>query len=359
MNGMLREISGGEYSTLIGMNGGCPESPDGSMIVYTRKYDLVKNAAEVWVCLSDLTNHRKLCDAKTGNHNGNAATFVNDNLVVFRSGEKGINHITVMDVFTGEVVWRIGGKEGHRAEQNKFPFSNITGVYWLDCENGNIKRLFSSESMLQAMTEAGYTPNEHSANLSHVQLNPSATKAMMRISIDNPTPVDGLHQNAYGALLGCFDIETQTFRFMPNKPVHQLWYDDFSYMAVYQRFSDGKWDSGASVINRYSIEGKIIETLGGVGNHIDGSPDRMLFVGDSMYPDEPISIHLYKKGGIHPVATLDTHDFQTAAWERKVHSNPSFSADGNRVYFNRPVSDDKTAAVYVDVREFGLMSVQA
>jgi hypothetical protein len=35
----------------------------------------------------------------------------------------------------------------------------------------------------------------------------------------------------------------------------------------------------------------------------------------------------------------------------KIHPNPCFSRDGKRVYFNRPVSSEKTKAVYVDISE--------
>jgi hypothetical protein len=342
MNKNLIPISEGDYSTLIGMNGGCPESPDGTTVVYTRKPSLTDNTSSVWLCDADMANHRKVLDTKTGNHNGNSATFVENDKIVFRSGDKGRNFIHIVNIKTGETEYKIGGKEGHRAEKGKFPFSNDTGVYWLDCADGGIRKLLAASDMLEAIAAAGYVTNEFTAKLSHVQLNPSATKVMMRIAVED----------AGGALLGCYDMENGKYCFIPNKPVHQLWYDDDSYMAVYQLHDGTRWVMEASRINRYSVTGEVMEVLGGIGNHIDGTPDRRYLVGDSNYPGELQKVFLYKKGEIEPLAELDCHNFQTAVWERKVHTNPSFSADGKRVYFNRPVSDEKTVAVYADVSEY-------
>ena len=71
-----------------------------------------------------------------------------------------------------------------------------------------------------------------------------------------------------------------------------------------------------------------------------------------MYPDEDISVFLYKRGQIEPVACLDTHSFYDCAWKLNIHTNPSFSKDGKRIYFNRPVSEEKAQAMFVDISEF-------
>ena len=58
MGKSLAMISQGGYSTLIGRFGGCPESPDGRLLVYARKYSLENDATEIWLCATDLTNHK-------------------------------------------------------------------------------------------------------------------------------------------------------------------------------------------------------------------------------------------------------------------------------------------------------------
>ena len=333
----MTQISPGNDSTLFGMNGGCPESPDGKHIIYSRKENLTTDIQEIWLCDRDLTNHRKIFDGKMYNHNGMSASFVDNNRVVFRSNHQGTSQIYLQNINTLHIEATIQGKEGHRAEQNKFPYNTPQGVFWLDCDTLETKTIFTAQHMVEEIVKAGYTPNQHTVHLSHVQLNPAATKVMMRIGVE-----DG-----GGALLGGYDIGTGRFDFIPNKPVHQLWYDNDTYMAITLLTDGTPWEV-ASRIDRYTITGEIVETLGGVGNHIDGSPDREWFVGESLYRGREIELFLYKKGQVAPVRVLDAHNYQVAARELKVHMNPSFSPCGKRVYYNRPISNHQTVAAFTE-----------
>jgi len=341
MDKSLSMISEGGYSTLTGRFGGCPESPDGRLLVYTRKYSLENDATEIWLCGTDLTGHRKLYDARSGNHNSVQATFVDNDRIVFVDCAGGVSLICVLNVRTGAVEQKIAGRAGHRARRGKFPFclgGAGAAVYWFDCYTGETEKLFDTASLADAMVRAGFPndPGLRTRTFSHLQLNPSADKIMMRI----------------GDVLGCRDLKTDEYFFIPNKPIHQLWYDDDSYMAMAQPHDGDRFFMEASRMNRYAVTGEIIEALGGIGNHMDGSPDRRYFVADTMFLGEVIRINLYKKGIIEPLAELDAHRFDKTAWEHKVHSNPTFSADGKRVYFNRPVSDDKTVAVFADISAY-------
>ena len=97
------------------------------------------------------------------------------------------------------------------------------------------------------------------------------------------------------------------------------------------------------------MDGECLETLGGIGNHIDGSPDREYYTGDRAYPGYPVDIFLYKRGQVEPIAVFGGQDFQDCTWKKKVHANPTFSRDGKRIYFNRPVSEDRAEACFVEV----------
>lgn len=176
--------------------------------------------------------------------------------------------------------------------------------------------------------------------MSHVQLNPSATKVMMRLSVAN-CPV-------FGAL-GCIDLETGKTHVIPDKPVHQLWFDDDTYMATRQYYDGSKIEMETSRIQRFTPNGECIETLGGIGNHIDGSPDRSYFVGDRAYPGYPADIFLYRRGETTPIATFGGQNFQNCTWKLQIHPNPTFSRDGKRIYFNHPVSENRTEACFVEI----------
>lgn len=349
-----------EGNTLLGMNGGLPESPDGSLLVYARKRNIQRggdNRTEIWVCNHDLTGHRKVYEVVCGNHNGPSATFLNNDWIVFRGqNEQKFGFFLIYDVRREQVVYGpIVAKESHRGENGLYPFSisdqlvgqnpaypDIAGpgVYTLELATGKIRKVVDTEDLLAFIRRRGFTPNENTARMSHVQLNPSATRVMMRLSVEECQKL--------GAL-GCCDLETGEWHLIPDKPIHQLWYDDNSYMAMYHHHDGTRIVKETSRMNRYSLDGEIIEPLGGIGNHIDGSPDRKWFVSDTCFPDSTIDILLYRKGELEPVAVLDSHPYHEEVFGLQVHPNPTFSLDGKRIYFNRLVSPDRAVAGFVDI----------
>ena len=136
---------------------------------------------------------------------------------------------------------------------------------------------------------------------------------------------------------------------IPDKPVHQLWYDDDTYMATRQFANSKEIEMNTSYIARFTKSGEEVEVLGGICNHIDGNRDRTLFAGDRCYPGYSPDIYVYEKGIKKPVIKIPMNDLQKVIWEYKVHPNPSFSLDGSRLYFNRPISETKTVASYIEI----------
>ncbi len=358
---MIVKICDGDFSTLLGMNGGQPESPDGKRIVYARKAKVEgedSQKTEIWVCDRDtLENHRKVFEVTCGNHNGPSATFLDNSKIVFRDSIDKLAAFRVLDIDSGEVIYGpIFAKESHCGENGLYPFSiseaylgknpqypqiDSCGIYTLCVATGEVKKIVDTQQIIDMVKDAGLTPNQHTASMSHVQLNPSATSVMMRLGVDEC--------KIFGAL-GAVDIETGATHIIPDKPVHQLWYDDDTYMATRQYYSD-HIEMETSRIMRFSKDGEELEILGGIGNHIDGSPDRKWFAGDRAYPGHPLDIMLYRRGEIEPTAILATQNFQHITWKLQVHPNPTFSRDGKRVYFNYPVSEEKTVAAFVDISD--------
>ncbi|MCQ2520142.1 MAG: hypothetical protein MJ107_06390 [Lachnospiraceae bacterium] len=349
-------------NTLLGMNGGQPESPDGKLLVYARKPSIEagENITEIWICDRDTFNNaRKVFTVSCGNHNGPSATFTDNEHIVFRDSIDGLAAFRILNINTGKIKYGpIFAKESHCAENGIYPFSiseeylgknpdypeiDTCGIYLLYLATGEIKRVADKETVFNMVVEHGCIPNRYTTSMSHVQLNPSGNKLMMRLSVDN-CPV-------FGAL-GGIDIETGETFVIPDKPVHQLWFDDDTYLATRQFVVDGKIDMATSLIQRFTMDGKCLETLGGIGNHIDGSPDRKWFTGDRAYPGYPCDIFLYKRGQTEPVATFGCTNFQDCTWKLKVHANPTFSRDGKRIYFNHPTSETTTEACYVDISEY-------
>lgn len=351
-------ISKGDYSTLLGMNGGCPESPDGKRLVYAKKKTLDCQDTEIWICDSDLTNHRKVFDVTCGNHNGPSQSFIDNSLIVFRDGKNKHSLFWIINVDTGEILYKIFAKESHCAEGYLYPFSisesflglnpdypeiDKCGIYVLNIKTGKIDFVASEEKLTELVKSHGLHTDEWTGQVSHVQLNPKGDAVMMRVSVED-CPV-------FGAL-ACFDINTGKSHIIPDKPVHQLWFDNDSYMATRQ-FNQGRHiEMETSYIARFSKDGEELEVLGGIGNHIDGSPNRQFFAGDRCYPGFSPDVYLYKRGCKTPIATFPIPDEENVIWNKKVHPNPSFSRDGKRLYFNCIRMDGESDAVCVDISEF-------
>ena len=195
----------------------------------------------------------------------------------------------------------------------------------------------TEDDILNMVKSHGLTPTEYTASVSHVQLNFSATSVMMRLSAKE-CPV-------FGAL-GCIDLDTGKTHIIPDKPVHQLWFDDETYMATRQ-FNQGRHiEMETSYIARFSKDGEELEILGGISNHMDGSPDRKYFAGDHCYPDYAPNVYLYRRGDKTPVYTFEIPQNEYTTWKKQVHPNPSFSRNGKRLYFNRQTLDGKTEGGY-------------
>lgn len=353
---IIHKIADVESSTFIGMNGGLIESPDGSRIIYARKKDITKkDGMEIWICDADLKNHRHIYTVECVNHNGPSATFIDNSTVVFRDMSGGTSAFIIMDADSLKIRHKIYAKEGHRAENGIYPFSiskeflgknpeypmiDETGIYILDTHTNKIEMILSGDGIIDMVKEHGLTPVESTVSVSHVQLNPSVTSVMMRIGVKE-CPV-------FGAL-GCLDIASGKTYMIPDKPVHQLWYDNETYMATRQFEKNGYIEMETSYIARFSKSGEEIEVLGGIANHIDGNKERSLFAGDRCYPGYSPNIYIYEKGNKKPIYEIEMPDFQKVVWEYKVHPNPSFSKDGKRLYFNMPVSENKTEASFVNL----------
>jgi hypothetical protein len=347
----------GSASTLLSWNGTCPESPDGTRLTYMRMArpaaeDEETLPADVWICTTDLTDHRKIFDLRLTcsgfEHNGAMAGWIDDRRLVLRSTEGGEQTIFVIDAETGEpLLAPVVGRLGHYPARHKiffgitpdqvarnpaYPAIDAAGIYGLNCDTGAVSRIVTTSEILDFIRAEGYTPTDRTPGMFHVMPNPTATLMMARWDLQECES------------LICTDTDGGRKTLFPRKPLHQLWYDEATYYAV------DRHDTGH--IYRWRPDGTRLERLAGPGNHIDMSPDRQWFVTDSMYHRTPITISLFRRGGVEPTSVLDAHDFGTPTWALRAHANPVFSRDGARVYFVRPFSARQVQAVRVDLGGF-------
>ncbi|MFO7956501.1 MAG: hypothetical protein R6X33_05335 [Candidatus Brocadiia bacterium] len=349
----LIPLHDGPGTTLLSWNGTCPESPCGQRVAYFRMPVRAAESSqsftgEIWLCDADLTGHRKLFEIEMRcagfQHNGGNATWVDDGRLAFRGTAGPMETIFVVDAESGELLHEpIHGGIGHYAVKGKVPFSTTAaestanaaypaideaGIYALNCDTGSVEKIVATEDVLGFVRSAGYTPTEETPNISHVMLNADADRVMARWDLEECK-----------AIISC-DPGGGNWKIIPDKPLHQLWFDEETYVAVYRETGH---------IHRYAQDGTKLGLLAGPANHFDVSPDKQWLVTDPAYWQTPITIRLYRRGEATPAATLASHELEYPTWELRAHANPVFSRDGRRIYFLYPVSETRVKAVRADI----------
>jgi hypothetical protein len=309
--------------------------------------------AELWVCGINADNHIKLAELSISQHNGADASWIDNNSIVYTQiCDNGVEGFFVIDADTGMVKYGpIYGQLGHKAVIKLVPYDIGTrhlkayagdnapepGLYCLDTTTGATNLLASLNEIYAHVKREGYTPLEGAKDIFHIQLSPLADKVMIRMDL------------ADSKIILSRDLNTGRFYIIPNKPLHQLWYDNDTIFAVNALRGTGKSDMN---IYRFDLIGNSLELLGGRGNHIDISPDGGLLVTDNMYQKSPHEIYLYRRGETTPAAVLYSSDITYPVWQLSVHANPVFSRDNSRVYFVHGTGESSARAVYADLSFF-------
>lgn len=349
----LNPVHDGPGTTLLSWNGTCPESPDGQHVAYFRMPVPASETSrsftgEIWVCGADLTGHRKVfemgMECAGFQHNGGMAMWVDDRRLAFRGTAGPTETIYVVDAETGALLHKpIAGGIGHYAVCGKVPFSvtatergenaaypaiDEAGIYALNCDAGSVEKIVATQDVLSFVRSRGFTPTERTPSISHVMLNSTAERVMARWALKECK-----------AIISC-GVGGGEWKIIPDKPLHQIWFDAETYAAVYRQTGH---------IHRYAQDGTRREMLAGPGNHFDISPDREWIVTDPGYNQVPVTIHLYRRGQTEPTATLASHDLGHPTWHLRAHANPVFSRDGRSVYFLHPLNEGTVQAVWVNV----------
>ncbi len=359
----VHPISEGGEGTALSIYDTNPESPDGKYIccvefpqIVHGGYDAGITDAHVMIKTRKTGEIKKIYDIEIFNHNGANAQWVNDTLVAFHTYD--LYDFVVFDVKNDTIaIGPIDGELGHKSFDNELVFTysrgyldsdsvekvREKGIYKLDCITGSIEMMVSQAAIVKAFTTQNPEITGNDAEILHVEPNPRGDKILF----------DYRHQKEAGIskeqLQGFVNADGSDLRWVPERPMHVVWYDNETMFGV-----DTK-DLGKRIY-RYDLHGKKMELLGGRATHVGTSPDRQYFVGESAYYQEEddgfTRVYIYKKGSETPLALLAEWDNGQVVWDWKAHVNPSFSADGKRLYFIR-TNDEKASfeAVSIDIGE--------
>lgn len=365
----VKPVYEGDGSTALSVYDTNPESPDGKYLCFIRfpnTTDQGNPLETAEVIIKDLKTgiSEKIYDIRVSKHNGANAIWVNDSVIAFK-----VNHLTgfmVYDIYNRRSMFNlIDGELGHKSFNNVIHYSVCNyrsrtsvvtgemfspweeGIYSFNILTGEKKQIITKESIIQSFISQNKSITDKEVTILHVEPNPEGTKIMF----------DYRHlkfpDKRKEELHGIVNADGTDARWIPVRPMHVVWFDNNTMFGI---------DTGdpEKKIFRYDLYGNKIELLGGTTTHAGTSPDRLWYAGESGYygPEEDgfTRVYLYRKGIKDPVALLSEWTNNQMTWQpARAHVNPSFSADGKRVYFIRAVDNEvKFEAVFIDLSEVDL-----
>lgn len=358
-NSFFKEISVGpqEASTTFSYYNTTPESPDGKTIAYIRcvsepELQKLRVPAQLWVCNRELQQHRKVADInRISVHDGAEAQWVDNNRIALFDNMK----LRVLDIHSGKDLLEkelLASEIGHETYNGKLLFSICEGkvpgepaIYELDCNTQQVRAVIRLKDFVE-MSVPGFM-NKDSLypllqwQLSHMQYSPDGKKIIFRIELG---PKDNM------ILSGICNVDGTGLKSW-MKPLHFLWYDNQSIIGHRSNEPDGKRPTVMEhrhSLTRWNLEGKMIrEMMAPRGNHLAISPNRKYFVSETFYQTNPVVVTLYSAD--KPSREICRFEPHTITWAKKFHVNPSFSRDGKRVYYSRPVNKKYNGTFYIQI----------
>lgn len=345
-------------STIFSYFNTTPESPDGKTIAYIRcekepTPGHAKVPASLWVCDRDLQHHRKVAAiTRISVHDGAEAQWVDNNRIALFDDLK----LRLIDMHSGKDLLQkalAASEMGHETYNGKLLYSICEGkvpgepaIYELDCNTQQVRTVLKLKA-LASLAIPSYMDKDSlypllKWQLSHLQYAPDGKKICFRIELG---PKDNM------ILLGvCNTDGTGVKAWM--KPLHFLWYDARSIIGHLSNEPDGKkpepYERRLS-LTRWNLDGKVIrQMMAPRGNHLALSPDRNYFVSESFYQTNPVVVTLYSGQGKAPLE-ICRFDPGNITWKKKFHVNPSFSRDGKRIYYSRPLNEKYNGTFFIEI----------
>lgn len=105
---------------------------------------------------------------------------------------------------------------------------------------------------------------------------------------------------------------------------------------------------GGEFCTRYALDGRVLETVSGLGNHLAVSPGGALFASDTDYHSCPIILRLFRRGEMAGTTVFSSPHAEVVWKTTHAHSNPSFARDGSRIYYT-PTAPDRVGTFFREI----------
>jgi hypothetical protein len=363
----VKPVYRGIESTTLSIYDTSPESPDGKYICFIKYPGIVQGGhlgmpvkANVMLKNRASGTTRMIFEVSCNNHNGVNALWINDSLLAFQVND--FKDFVIYNIHSNRSVFGLTeGEIGHKSFGNLLFYSVCNarllvydntrtlyksereGIYSLNCITGEIIQVVRKDDIIEAFVTQNPDVSKNETKILHVDPNLQNDKIMFDYRYRSNSA------KAWISLHGIVNANGTEIRWIKVRPMHVVWFDDNSMFGLDTEDREHK-------IYRYDLYGKKIEMLGGTSTHVGASPSREWYVGESDFykPEEDgfTRVYLYKRGDKQPYALLSEWKNTKITWTWVAHVNPSFSTDGERVYFIRASnSEDRYEAVFIDLTE--------
>ncbi|MEM1136669.1 MAG: hypothetical protein AAGI07_12600 [Bacteroidota bacterium] len=299
------------------------------------------------------------------NHNGANAIWINNTTIALQIEH--FKNFEVYDVETGRSLFgSINGELGHKSFNDIIFYSRCAnrqlpknetkrlypkqeeGIWKFDLSSGKSSQIIKKKKIIKKFIKQNPDITGNDVQILHVESNPAGNKILFDYR-HKKQPNDKRRKQ----LQGFVNADGSGVKWIPERPMHVVWYDNETMFGV-------EMDDKQKKMHRYDLEGNNLELLAGSACHLGISSDRNWFAGEfGFYKNEPdgfTRVYLYKRNETKPHAVLSAWQNAKITWRWVAHVNPSFSADGKRLYFIRAVEGmDKFEAVYIDLEKAGIL----
>lgn len=337
-----------DFNSTFGYYNTSPESLDGSMLTYVKilteqetRYQSLNG--ELWVCNSNLLEHRKVTDLQNFiSHNGVNAQWIDNNTIIYY--DEGL--IKTVNLEGQPVISPFEAFSlGHEPKGSKILYSKIS-------EQTNLYTIFEfdvSTNTNRIVADASYFSDLFGQfdiseprpmddwRIRHLKYSPDGSRIAFRIDVGEDTSTD--------RHVVTMNTDGEEIEYFGPKPMHFDWYDNNSIMGHDDIIDDGLPNDKST--RRWSLNGEFIENLAGPGNHLSASTDRSIFATESWYNSNPVVLRAYKRGQTIPFWEEDVSVDGFTVWDMGNHVNPAFSRDGKRVYYHKSIASGKSQAYMV------------
>ncbi len=340
----------------------CPESPDGSRILFFRSTMADARVGEVCVldrqsgevrvlarCVETEDAHRAACQQ----------WILGGQAVVFHEFRDGAWQVVTADLATGETKVQAPGRQAGFCQPNAevvpiYGSHGDPGMYpnfeLLDVRTGKITEVVRARDMPAVWANSGaggdYLEAQFGGKPTSIcfpMMSPDGKRAFFKLA--TPGLSRDFRSHAFSKRKGVFfyDLTTRDFLYFHPKWGHPAWQPGSSSII-------NMWSNGPVLLDLEEprvVKQVPMPSFMVSGGHPSMAPDGGLFVTDGRISGKKgwwgVALGDFDSGEWHLLTQFDNSKGATT-W-RKNHPHPVFSADGRRLYFN--VNSDARTRLFV------------